>query len=97
MALLGNGYLLQEETRRLGHLTVREAIAVLDSRDPASADALRALGEPWLDRLVWVRGSGSRLTVEQERPVQTVATRALPWQFSLETRAGAPYVRITAE
>jgi hypothetical protein len=77
----GIGYRLQEEAKQHGGLTVRAAIAFLDDCDTRTAGALRAFGAPWLDRRVWVRGFGSRLTVED----------------ALEPAAGAPYVQITAD
>jgi hypothetical protein len=93
----GIGYRLQEEAKQVGGLTVRGAIAFLDGCDSQAAGALRAYGESWLGRAVWVRGFGSRLTVEQEQPVRTVTHSAHPWEVALETEAGPPYVRITAD
>jgi hypothetical protein len=93
----GIGYRLQAEAKQLGGLTVRHAIAFLDGCDTHAAEALRAFGEPWLDRRVWVRGFGSRLTVEQEQPVRTVTHSVYPWRLALEGEAGPPYVQITAD
>jgi hypothetical protein len=93
----GTGYQLQERATRLGGLTVRSAIAFLDDHDPQSAAALRAFGEAWLDKPVWVRGFGSRLKVEQEQPVRTVARPEFPWKIVIEKESGPPYVSITAD
>ena len=97
MVIKGNGYLLQEEARRLGGLTVRNAITFLDDCDPPAATALRGFGDAWLERLVWVRGFGSRLCVEQEQPIRTIARALIPCGITLETEHGTPYVRITAD
>jgi hypothetical protein len=95
--LRGIGYRLQAEAKQLGGLTVRDAIAFLDGCDPGAAGALRAFGEPWLERAVWVRGFGSRLTVAQEHPVRTVTHSVYPWRLEVHAEPGPPYVQITAD
>jgi len=91
------GYLLQEEERRLGGLTVRSAIALLAACDPAAAAILRTLDDTWLDRRVWIRGSGTRLSVDAERPLRNVVRTGGPWRFAIDTEWGTPYVQITME
>jgi len=93
----GIGGRLQDEAKRLGRFTVRDAIAFLDGCDTATAGALRELGEPWLDRQVWVRGFGNRLTVVREQAFRTVAHSVYPWRLALPRDAGTPYVQISAD
>jgi hypothetical protein len=93
----GSGHWLQQEVKRLGGLTVGSTIVCLDECDPSTAAVLRDLGEAWLERRVWVQGSGNRLRVETERTRRTVARPVVPWKLSVETEWGPPFVRITAE
>ena len=93
----GSGYWLREQERRLGGLTVRNTIDCLNECNPATAALLRDLGDVWLDRRVWIHGSGSRLCVETERPYRTVTRPVVPWNLSVEKEWGTPCVRITAD
>ena len=78
---------LKKEHVRLGRqLSVREAIPFLDARDPEAAAMLRALGEEFLDRPVFVHGGSGQI-----RQVQPGAVGFEPLAPKLT------YVRIDAD
>jgi hypothetical protein len=53
---------LKQEHVRLGRqLTVREAIPFLEGRNAEAAAMLRALGEDYLDRPIFVRGNSGQI------------------------------------
>jgi hypothetical protein len=84
---------LKREHQRLGRqLTVREAIAFLDRRDPEAAHLLRELGAEYLERPIFVHGESGRIRTVRPGEVHGTA-------HSLTPQPGHPltYVRIEAD
>jgi hypothetical protein len=84
---------LKREHQRLGRqLTVREAIAFLDGRDPEAAHLLRELAAEYLDRPIFIHGESGK--IRTVRPGEVYGTGA-----GVKPLQGHPltYVRIETE
>jgi hypothetical protein len=70
---------LKREHQRLGRqLTVREAIAFLESRDAEAAHLLKELGSEYLERPIFIHGESGRIRTVRPGEVYGTSSGVTP-------------------